>query len=98
MSLNVFADIGLPNPERELIKAKIVACIADIITEQGLTQKQAAHQLGIDQPKVSALLRGHWEGYSTDRLLRFVNALNREVRIVVGSQDVEQARTLVTTS
>jgi predicted XRE-type DNA-binding protein len=80
---NVFADIGLRNPEELLAKAELVQRIADIIAERKLTQTRAAKVLGIDQPKVSALLRGKLDGFSTDRLFRFLNALGRDVEIVI---------------
>ncbi len=80
---NVFADLGLKHPEELLAKAQIVQRIADIIAERKLTQARAAKVLGIDQPKVSALLRGKLDGFSTDRLFRFLNALGRDVEIVI---------------
>ena len=80
---NVFADLGLNNPEELLAKAELVQRIADIIAERKLTQVRAAKLLGIDQPKVSALLRGKLDGFSTDRLFRFLNALGRDVEIVI---------------
>ena len=55
----------------------------DIITERKLTQAMAATVLGIDQPKVSALMRGRHDGFSSDRLFRFLNALDRDVEIVI---------------
>jgi predicted XRE-type DNA-binding protein len=81
---NVFADLGVPHPEECLAKAKLVQRIADAIAERRLTQAQAAGILGVDQPKVSALVRGKFEGFSIDRLLRFLNALGRDVEIIVG--------------
>ena len=63
--------------------AQLVQRIADIIAERKLTQARAAELLGIDQPKVSALLRGKLDGFSTDRLFRFLNALGRDVEIVI---------------
>src|SRR5438270_11390839 len=80
---NVFADLGLKDPEELLAKAELVQRIADIIAERKLTQVRAAKLLGIDQPKVSALLRGKLDGFSTDRLFRFLNALGRDVEIVI---------------
>jgi predicted XRE-type DNA-binding protein len=80
---NVFADLGLKNPEELLAKAEIVQRISDVIAERKLTQAGAAKLLGIDQPKVSALLRGKLEGFSIDRLFRFLNALGRDVEITI---------------
>ncbi|HZT43355.1 MAG TPA: helix-turn-helix transcriptional regulator [Chthonomonadaceae bacterium] len=99
MSQNVFADIGMPNPDTEFIKAQIVYQISQLIQAKGLTQREIAEQLGIDQPKVSALLRGQWEGYSIERLIRFVNRLHRDVTIVIGDKDTtdREAKTQVIT-
>src|SRR5437763_7200332 len=80
---NVFADLGLKNPDELLAKAELVQRIADIIAERKLTQVRAAKLLGIDQPKVSALPRGKLDGFSTDRLFRFLNALGSNVDIVI---------------
>lgn len=84
---NVFADLGLKDPGELLAKAELVQRIADIIAERKLTQVRAAKLLGIDQPKVSALLRGKLDGFSTDRLFRFLNALGRDVEIVIRPAD-----------
>jgi len=75
---NVYADLGLPNAEERLAKADLVIRIYDVITSRGLTQRDAARLLGIDQPKVSALLRGKFDGFSTDRLFRFLNRLGQD--------------------
>jgi predicted XRE-type DNA-binding protein len=80
---NVFADLGLKNPEELLAKAGLVQRICDIIAERKLTQARAAKLLGIDQPKVSALMRGKLDGFSTDRLFRLINALGSDVEIVI---------------
>jgi predicted XRE-type DNA-binding protein len=80
---NVFADLGLPDAEEALAKAEIAARICDIIAERKLSQVRAAALLGIDQPKVSALMRGRLEGFSSDRLFRFLTALDRDVEIVI---------------
>lgn len=80
---NVFADIGLPDAEETYAKAVIASRICDIITERKLTQAEAAGVLGLDQPKVSALMRGRLDGFSSDRLFRFLNALDRDVEIII---------------
>jgi predicted XRE-type DNA-binding protein len=94
---NVFADLGLSNPDELMIKAELIHRISALITERNLTQKEAAEILGIDQPKVSALLRGKLSGFSTERLFRFLNALgsNVEIHIVANSQPNVKARTQV---
>jgi predicted XRE-type DNA-binding protein len=80
---NVFADLGFSNPELALAKAELVQRIRDLIEERKLTQTKAAKLLGLDQPKVSALVRGRVEGYSMDRLFRFLTALGQRVEISV---------------
>ncbi len=80
---NVFADLGYPNAEEALTKARLAQRITELLEKQRLTQIQAAKLLGIDQPKVSKLLRGQLREFSTDRLLRFLNALDQDVEIVI---------------
>ncbi len=80
---NVFADLGLPNPELALAKAELVRQLRAAIAERKLTQAKAAAVLGLDQPKVSALLRGRTDGYTLDRLFRLLTALDRRVEITV---------------
>ncbi len=80
---NVFAALGLPNPEEMLVKAELASKIGEIIETRNLTQMDAAKILGIDQPKVSALIRGKLAGFSTERLFRFLNALGSDVEISV---------------
>ena len=80
---NVFADLGMSNPEERLAKAQLASLIDDVIRERALTQQDAATLMGIDQPKVSHLLRGRLSGFSTQRLFDFLNALGRDVEIVV---------------
>ena len=88
---NVFADLGLDAPEEALAKAELTAKIAEIIESKGLTQAAAAKLLQIDQPKVSALLRGKLAGFSTERLIKFLNALGRDVEIVVKERSRRRA-------
>ncbi len=80
---NVFADLGLVRPEERLAKAGLALEIERIIRKRGLTQAQAGKLLGIDQPKVSALRHGRLSGFSVERLIRFLNALDRDVEIVI---------------
>lgn len=80
---NVFADLGLPNADELLAKTDLAFQISRIIEDRGLTQAEAADILGIDQPKVSALVRGKVWGHSMERLYRYLNALGRDVDIIV---------------
>lgn len=80
---NVFADLGLLNPEERLAKADLVLRIAEGIRARKLTQAKAAKLFGIDQPKISRLLRGQLAGFSTDKLIHFLTLLGQDVVIVV---------------
>jgi predicted XRE-type DNA-binding protein len=80
---NVFADIGLPNPEEHLAKAELAFHLCQIIRARKLTQMATAKLLGIKQPNVSALMKGHLDGFSAERLFRFLNKLDKSVEIVI---------------
>jgi predicted XRE-type DNA-binding protein len=80
---NIFADLGLPNPEQELLKAQLSLKIYRIVKQRGLTQAQAAHLLGIKQPHVSALLRNRAGNFSVGRLMEFLTALGQDLAVTV---------------
>jgi predicted XRE-type DNA-binding protein len=80
---NVFTDLGLPNPEQELLKARLTLQIYKIVKARGLTQSQAGELLGIKQPHVSALMRNRAGNFSVGRLIEFLTALGQDVRITV---------------
>jgi predicted XRE-type DNA-binding protein len=80
---NVFFDLGVSEPEEELAKAQLASRIRHAIKQKRLTQVQAAQRLGLDQPKVSALINGRLAGFSSDRLLRCLAALGQDVEIVI---------------
>ena len=80
---NVFADLGLPNADQELLKARLTLQIYRIIQARGLTQTEAGRILGISQPHVSALARNRSGNFSVGRLIDFLTALGQDVRITV---------------
>lgn len=80
---NVFADLGLPHAEQELMKARLTLQIYRIIQKRGLTQTEAGKILGIPQPQVSALARNRAGNFSVGRLLDFLTALGQDVKITV---------------
>lgn len=92
---NVFADIGLPNPEEHLLKAQIAVAIGKIIRARGLTQAAAAEVAGLTQANVSNILRGQFREISVERLLRVLNALDQDVRITITPKAASIARTYV---
>ena len=89
---NVFADLGLPEAEDRLAKAELAREIGAILGRRKLTQMRASRVLGVDQPKISALLRGQLSGFSLERLIRFLNLLGRDVRIVVRPKSSRRER------
>jgi predicted XRE-type DNA-binding protein len=80
---NVFRDLELPDADELDIKANLALKIGQIITRRGLSQVKAATVLGIDQPKVSAIVRGHLEKFSIERLCEFLTRLGCDVDIQV---------------
>lgn len=80
---NVFTDLDLPGSEGLLAKAELTRQIYNIIKGRKLTQKAAAKLLGIAQPDVSNLMNGRFTGFSTERLFHLLNALDRDIEIVV---------------
>jgi len=80
---NVFADVGLPNAEDALAKAKLAEAIAEAIERRNLTQSKTAAILGVDQPKVSRIVNGRLDGFTQDRLVRYLRALGEDVEIRV---------------
>ena len=92
---NVFADLDLPNPEEMLVKAELARKISNAITARHITQAEAAELLGIDQPKVSALMRGRLTGFSLERMFRFLNTLGIDVEITVTPKLRDNARITV---
>ena len=82
-SNNVFADLGLPNPEQEMLKARLTLQIYKIVKARGLKQAQVGEILGIKQPHVSTLMRNRAGNFSVGRLMEFLTALGQDVQITV---------------
>jgi len=80
---NVFADLGLRDAGEKQTKVRLAVSIQQIIQARRLSQAAAAQLLDINQPKISALVNYHLEGFSVERLLHFLNALDRDVEIVI---------------
>lgn len=89
---NVFRDLDVPFSEEALAKAELASRIAILIGNRKLTQGAAGEILGVDQPKVSALLRGRLSGFSTDRLIKFLTALGQDVDIVIRGRRANRVR------
>jgi predicted XRE-type DNA-binding protein len=83
---NVFADLGLPEPAEELTKAQLASQLREILRRRRLTQAAAAELMGLDQPKVSALVNGRLANFSSGRLMRLLTALGHDVDITVAAE------------
>lgn len=92
---NVFVDLGYPDAEEALAKSRLAQRIVELIEKQNLTQVQAASILGIDQPKISKLMRGQLREFSTDRLFRFLNAMNQDVEIIIREKPQERKQAIL---
>jgi predicted XRE-type DNA-binding protein len=80
---NVFADLGVPDPDTHALKAKLVHRIGEVIAAEGLTQVEAAARMGLSQPDVSKMLKGQFRSLSLERLLRCLAALGQRVRVEI---------------
>jgi predicted XRE-type DNA-binding protein len=80
---NIFADLGLPNPEQELLKADLTLQIYSILKASGLTLVELAKILGVQQPQVSLLMRNRAGNFSVGRLMEFLTALRQDIEITV---------------
>ena len=80
---NVFADLGFPDADERLTKVRLAVALNEVVRRRRLSQDRAARQLGINQPKVSALSKYKLEGFSVERLMRFLTLLDQDVEIVV---------------
>lgn len=80
---NVFADLGLPDAEQRLLKANIVSELHRLIKERSLTQVKAAKLVGIHQPDLSLLLRGDFDDYSAERLMKMLTVFEQDIEITM---------------
>lgn len=80
---NIFADLNVPDAETHFLKAQIVSEIYRLTKERKLTQVRAGKRMGISQPEVSRMFKGHFREYSIDRLMEFLTTFDRDVEIVI---------------
>jgi predicted XRE-type DNA-binding protein len=93
---NIFAELGLPDASAHFLKAKIVAELYRLTNEQKLTQSRVGKLMGISQPEVSRLFKGHFREYSVERLIGFLTAFDRDVEIIARPRRKEGERGQVT--
>lgn len=92
---NVFADLGIANPEEMLAKAVLASQINDLIKEKNLTQIEASKLLEVDQPKISLLAKGKLSGFSLERLFKFLNILGQDITIKVSQTKTRKQANVV---
>jgi len=80
---NVFADLGLADPEERLVKSKLAVALQRSMLELGLTQTAASHRMGMPQPKLSKILRGRFDGISEAYITEGLRKLGHDVEIRV---------------
>src|SRR6266567_3945024 len=80
---NVFSDLGFRDADERQMKVRLTVAINEILRRRHLSQGQAAQRLGINQPKVSALSKYKLEGFSVERLMRFLTSLDQDVEIII---------------
>jgi len=83
---NIYEDIGLDDSAGMKLKAEAVMILSDVIAAKGMTQAQAAEALGIDQPKISKILRGQFRSISLDKIFSYLNALDKDINIKVSAK------------
>lgn len=89
---NVFADLGFTNSDEMLVKAELARKISAAIAVRNMTQDDAAKFLGIDQPKISALMKGKLTGFSFERMFRYLNIFGSDIEITVKPKSSNNAR------
>jgi predicted XRE-type DNA-binding protein len=88
---NVFADLGFPDAEELQTKLRLASALNMILDEERLTQAAAAARLGLNQPKLSVLRKYKLEGFSVERLMTLLNALDQDVEIVIRAKPRSRA-------
>jgi len=86
---NIFADLGLPNPEELMLKAQLAIQVRELVMQRGLTQAQVAEVTGITQPRVSRLLNGHMGDFSVERLFFILQRLGHGVEVRISKRVVQ---------
>ena len=82
--VNVYADLGFPDAEEMLVKAQLTFKIGEIVKARRWSRQKAAEVVGIPQPVLSAMLRGHFRGIGEMKLLDCLARLGRDIQITVG--------------
>lgn len=87
----MFADLGFPDAEERQTKLRLAYALNAVIEAQHLTQAAAGARLGLNQPKVSALRHYKLDGFSVERLMTLLNALDQDIEIVIRAKPRSRA-------
>src|SRR5437764_10551127 len=80
---NVFADLGYPDAAERQAKLRLAYALNQVLEQRKLSQAEAAKVLGVTQPKVSALRNYKLAGFSVERLMNLLTALDQDIEIVI---------------
>jgi predicted XRE-type DNA-binding protein len=89
---NVFADLGVKQPEEALAKARLVEAIADLLGRKDVSQARAGRLVGLTQPQVSRLLRGDTRDFSYERLMKILTSLGQDIDITIRTSRARRKR------
>ncbi len=87
---NVFADLGLEDADELFTRAKLGFHVYKLLKDKNLKQRDIASLLGIKQPEASHLMNGHFNRFTTDKLLDFLKRLDRKVTIQISPHKPEE--------
>ena len=91
----MFSDLGFENPDEELAKAELVTQIRNIIKNKKIKQEQAGKVLGISQAELSNLVRGKMENFTIDRIIKYLNTLDKDVEIITRDRPANRPATIL---
>lgn len=79
----MFADLGYPDATERQAKLRLAYALNQVLDRRGMRQAAAAKVLGLSQPKVSALRNYKLAGFSVERLMTLLTAVDQDVEIVI---------------
>ena len=87
---NVYKDLGFSDDEAAnlVVRSELILMVKNLIRERGWTQKEAAAQLCVHQPRISDLFQGRIGNFSVDTLMGWLHKLGKEVTITVKDREV----------
>jgi predicted XRE-type DNA-binding protein len=86
---NVFKDIGFDDDEANslLIRAQLMSALRDLISSSGLSQRQTAKVIGVQQPRIAEIMNMKTQLFSTDLLMKLLSRLGKRVSVIIEDSD-----------